>query len=168
MGINKRKLMESIWLEYHSKLQVYLKQLFPGLADPEERVSEILLVIFDRLDSYNPDFAMSTWIYMTARHIQIDMMRKKSLETVHIDDYKLVDTESPENLFLIKESSASLNSAIRQLKAGDREITYLYYYADLKVREISRITGTAQGTVKYRLMRIREMLKESVIREESL
>lgn len=157
--------MEKIWLEYHSKLQVYLKQLFPTMNDPEERVSEILLTIFDRLDSYNPAYALSTWIYMLARNIQIDALRRRSIEKVELDETQLQDKESPEKIYLIKESKEAVHRAIEDLSPTDREITFLYYFEDMKVREISEITSTAQGTIKYRLMRIREILKDKIIME---
>ena len=72
----RERLMEDIWKTYHSKLQVYLKQIFPLTHDIEDRVSEILLKVFDKLDDYNPKYALSTWIYRVARNSQIDKIEK--------------------------------------------------------------------------------------------
>lgn len=42
----------------------------------------------------------------------------------------------------------------------------LYYYEDLPVAEIARVLGVAQGTVKSRLGRARQRLKEQLQEEE--
>jgi len=166
MDKNKRKLMERIWVEYHSRLQIYLKQLFPDLKDTEERVSEILFKIFDRLDSYNPRYALSTWVYMLARTIQLDEFRKKNLKTVPLEDSIPVDSETPESLFFAKEKAESLQKALDNLSPEDKEITFLFYYENLRIKEISEVTQKPAGTVKYRLMRIREILKEELLQEK--
>lgn len=44
----------------------------------------------------------------------------------------------------------------------------LYYYEDLPVAEIARVLGVAQGTVKSRLGRARQRLKEQLQEEEKI
>ncbi|WP_320939943.1 sigma-70 family RNA polymerase sigma factor [Lysinibacillus capsici] len=47
-----------------------------------------------------------------------------------------------------------------------REVVILYYYQELKVREIADILTCAENTVKTRLHRARKMLQEKLVNSE--
>lgn len=49
------------------------------------------------------------------------------------------------------EESVDLRAAITRLPASQREVVVLHYYVDLTVRDIARLTGRAEGTVKSQL-----------------
>ncbi len=55
--------------------------------------------------------------------------------------------------------------AVLRLPDDQRAAVTLCYYEDLPVKEIARILGVAQGTVKSRLGRARQRLKQ-LLREE--
>ena len=55
--------------------------------------------------------------------------------------------------------------AVLSLPEEQRAAVTLYYYEDLPVAEVARVLGVAQGTVKSRLGRARQRLKER-LREE--
>jgi RNA polymerase sigma-70 factor (ECF subfamily) len=65
----------------------------------------------------------------------------------------------PEESTLRNELFAQLDRAIAELSAEDRTILFLRYYEDLSYREIAEITGTPEGTVKYRVHEIKRMIK---------
>ena len=56
--------------------------------------------------------------------------------------------------------------AVLRLPGDQRAVVTLYYYEDLPVKEIARILGVAQGTVKSRLGRARARLKQMLREEE--
>lgn len=160
----KEKLMEQIWITYHPKLQVYLRQLFPSIIDIEDRVSEILLKIFDKLDDYNPDYALSTWIYRLARNSQIDEIRKVTIKQVEFDEQIIMGDENPESLFFKDYEKQQVKGALSKLKPYNRELVYLYYYEEMNYREISEITGVPTGTLKYRMSCSRNQMRSSIER----
>ena len=47
-----------------------------------------------------------------------------------------------------------------------RTVILLYYYNELSTREIAKITGTLEGTVKSRLSQARKLLKKQLESEE--
>lgn len=163
---NKEELMKHIWVTYHPKLQVYLKQMFPKITDQEDRASEILLKIFDKLDSYNSKYALSTWIYRIARNSQIDEIRKLSIKSVNIDDHDIPDTDTPEDQYIQEYDQREIKKAISKLKPHERELIYLYYYEEQNYREISRITGIPEGTLKYRMFCSRRKIRSMIERSE--
>ena len=52
------------------------------------------------------------------------------------------------------------------MEAPFREVTLLFYYEGFKVKEIAAILGVADGTVKSRLSRARQQLKEMIDRKD--
>lgn len=164
---NKRdQLLEEIWITYHPKLQVYLKQLFPYIDDAEDRVSEILIKVFDKLDKYNPEYAFSTWIYRIARNSQIDEIRKATIKSVNIDDYEFKSESTPEADIIKDYEFNSIREAIKTLESYERELIYLYYYEEQTYREIADITGIPTGTLKFRMSCSRKKIKSILERSE--
>ena len=161
----KRKeiLIGKIWEHYHPRLQVFLSSL--PREEREDRVSEILIKVFESLGSYNPDYAFSTWIYRIARNDRIDRYRKKTprlvewQEEIHTPEEK---GETPEEIFLQETEKELLAGAVESLKPADRELIYLACYEELPYREISRIIDRPVGTVKYEMYRIRNILREKL------
>ena len=58
--------------------------------------------------------------------------------------------------------------AVLHLPEEQRAAVTLYYYEDLPVAEIARVLGVAQGTVKSRLGRARQRLKEQLQEEDKI
>lgn len=151
-------------MTYHPKLQVYLKQMFPKIIDQEDRASEILLKVFDKLDSYNDKYALSTWIYRIARNSQIDEIRKANIKSVDIEDHVISDLVTPEELYFKNHDYNQIKGIISKLEPYERELIYLYYYEEQNYREISQITGIPEGTLKYRMFCSRKKIKSMIER----
>lgn len=162
----KEELMEHIWLTYHPKLQVYLKQMFPNITDQEDRASEILLKVFDNIEKYNDKYALSTWIYRIARNSQIDKIRKVNIKCINFEDHVISDFETPEELYIKKLDKNNIKEVLTNLEAHERELIYLYYYEEQNYREISDITGVPEGTLKYRMSCSRKKIKSILERSK--
>ncbi len=68
--------------------------------------------------------------------------------------------EMVEQVVIQKEADDELISAIMTLPIKYREVIYLFYYEELPIKEISVLTETGDNTVKTRLKRAKELLKE--------
>lgn len=60
-----------------------------------------------------------------------------------------------------------LFTAVMALPEKYRTVIHLFYYEDYTVREIAQIVGVSEGTVKTRLHRGREMLKNKLKEEQA-
>lgn len=72
----------------------------------------------------------------------------------------------PLEQILQTERSAELWKAVDHLDIKYRTVILLYYYNDFSTREIARITGTLEGTVKSRLYKARTLLRERLTAEQ--
>ena len=70
--------------------------------------------------------------------------------------------ESSLEILLQQEEQRRLYRAVRALPEKQRTIVVLYYFNDLPVREIARITGCLEGTVKSRLFGARRTLRKAL------
>jgi RNA polymerase sigma-70 factor (ECF subfamily) len=60
------------------------------------------------------------------------------------------------------EARIDLRRALERLSRRQREVTVLRYYLGLDVREIARVTGTPEGTIKSLLARARTALADEL------
>jgi RNA polymerase sigma-70 factor (ECF subfamily) len=157
-------LFKEVWQVYHGKLQVYLSQFHRDENDISDIVSDILLRTFESLDRYDSRYSFSTWIYTVARNHQIDLFRKKKLYMEDIEDFTLSDTSTPESILMNQNDIENVRRAVSGLSVSDRELIFLYYYEGMKYREISEITGTPVGTIKFRMSENKKLLKKKLER----
>jgi RNA polymerase sigma-70 factor (ECF subfamily) len=68
--------------------------------------------------------------------------------------------ELVEQAVIQKEEDDELTSAIMTLPIKYREVIYLFYYEEMPLKEIAVVTETGINTVKTRLRRAKELLKE--------
>lgn len=94
------------------------------------------------------------------------------MKTVQIDGEKLQDkmNEYGDMLFKlsylrlrnIQDAEDNVLKAVMALPARYREVIHLFYYDDLSVKEIARVTGRRESTVTSQLTRGRDLLKKAL------
>lgn len=73
--------------------------------------------------------------------------------------------QEPEECFLRRERNRRLLQAVLALPEKYRDVIHLFYYEELSVREIARVTGRRESTVTSQLTRGRELLRKSLKEE---
>ena len=155
---SRDELFDALWKEYYPKVAVFLRVSF-GMTDTDDAVQDIMLKIFSNIDSYDPRWAPSTWIYSIARNHAVDLLKKTVPAQVPGDALHKIPSGpayDPENLLMAVELSRGIESFLGALPQDKREISYLRFYQKLKYREIASITGIPAGTVKYTVHRIKK------------
>lgn len=80
----------------------------------------------------------------------------------------LLHLETPEMQALKNDEQTALARHILKLKPMYREVIVLYYYEDFSVAEIAAILEKSENTVKTRLKRARQQLKEKIEWEDEI
>ncbi len=154
---------EEIWNRYYSRIAYYVGRMFPSLRDEaEDLVQETFARAFAAFGARDAAAPVAPWLYAIARNLCVDRLRRagrrggpeavlEEAAAENADPCEQVDRD---------QRRRAVGEAIRGLPPRDREICYLYYFENLSVREIGRLTGRPAGTVKYRLFRIRDQLRE--------
>ena len=133
---------------------------------------EVFLKVYNSLTRYSSEYKFSTWLYRIAHNAAIDHMRRnplvsQSLETESPDGTYQLQIESPrpspEQDREQSEWRTEIDSVIRKLPAAYRELIVLRHRQDLSYDEIAEVTSLPLGTVKNRLFRAREMMRDILI-----
>ncbi|HMG06991.1 MAG TPA: sigma-70 family RNA polymerase sigma factor [Mucilaginibacter sp.] len=141
-----------------------------GREDAEEIAQDCFIKAYRSLASFQGQSKFSTWLYSIVYTTAMTFLRKKRITTDSIDDedtYIQVenhesgyDTDNVEN----KSRSFYLNQAIEQLLPDDATIITLFYKGEQSLEEIGRALGIEANTVKVKLFRARQRLKEKLER----
>jgi|SRR6185437_2336410 len=138
--------------------------------DAEEIAQDCFIKAFRSLASFQGQSKFSTWLYSIVYTTSMTFLRKKRLNTDSIDDENTyIQVENQTSAFDInnaenKSRSFYLNQAIGQLLPDDAAIITLFYKGEQSLEEIGRAMGMEANTVKVKLFRARQRLKEKLER----
>jgi len=131
---------------------------------------EVFIKVYASLARYRPEFKFSTWIYKIAHNAAIDHLRRHatreavaSSETDRTEVAVESRSLSPEQESERTERCSEIETVVQLLPAPYRELILLRHSQDLSYEEIAEITGLPLGTVKNRLFRAREAMREHLM-----
>jgi RNA polymerase sigma factor (sigma-70 family) len=136
--------------------------------DAEEISQDIFVKAYRSLADFRGEAKFSTWLYTVVRTSCITFLRKKKLDTTSLDNERtFLQLESKESGFkanMIEQKSrhAMVNAAIQLLSPDDSQVLTLFYKGEQTLEEIGRIMGLDPNTVKVKLHRARNRLKEKM------
>ena len=127
-------------------------------SDAADAISEALYRAYKNLDTLKNEYAFKPWILRIVRNCAVELVRSNK-NLLSIDDVE-VEESSGENDIV---TALTLRKAVEQLKQPYKEVVVLYYYEDLSIAQISKITGASVVTAKQRLSRARKMLRDMLM-----
>lgn len=163
---------EELVKRYQRPISAYVYRMIGDYDAALDLTQEIFIKIYASLSRYRPEFKFSTWIYKIAHNAAIDHLRRSSGRerslTVGTDaeHYELpleCDGLSPEQQSEREERRGEIEMVVRSLPTAYRELIVLRHSQDLTYEEIVEVTGLPLGTVKNRLFRAREMMRQQFI-----
>lgn len=152
-----------------------ISYVFRMLGDYEASLDvtqEVFIKVYNSLSKYSAEYKFSTWLYRIAHNAAVDHMRRnsitpQSLETENADGSYQIQIESrcssPEQDQERREWRTEIDAVVRCLPTAYRDLILLRHARDLSYDEIAEVTGLPLGTVKNRLFRAREMMREMFI-----
>lgn len=160
---------KSLMEKYETPLFFHLLKMVKDKEQVRDLVQEAFMKAFDNLESYNTNYAFSTWLYRITTNHAIDYLRKKKLQTTSIDEpvktkegemnIQLEDEHSGTDRKIIrKQRSDIIHEAIEDLPDKYRVVIKLRHFEELSYDEISEQLDLPLGTVKAHIFRAREML----------
>lgn len=135
----------------------------------EDFVQEAFLLAWRGIRTFNPGTNFKAWVVRILVNSVIGERRKKRVAETPIGDGFDVPSEKdlPETWALRAEERQQMLEALDTLPEDQREPVVLRYYADLTIPEIARAVGVREGTVKSRLHRSLERLR-NVLKEKDV
>lgn len=140
----------------------------PHREDAEEIAQDVFVKAYRSLADFRGDAKFSTWLYTIVTTTCITFLRKKKLDLHSLDNEKVFEVADSKNSSFRanqveqKSKAQMVNEAIKLLSVDDARIITLFYQGEQSLEEIGRIIGAEPNTVKVKLHRARQRLKEKM------
>jgi len=167
----EQELYSDLVQRYQGRLVNYLYRLLRSTQEAEDLAQEVFFKIYKALDRYDPKYKFSTWLFRVAQNAAIDQIRKRRLLLVSMDRQGSSDDDlgtwefassdpSPYGDLRNRERGEAIQVAIDGLPWDYRELIVLRHFGELSYDEIAKLKEMPLGTVKNKLFRGRQMMKE--------
>lgn len=163
---------EELVRRYQRPITSYVFRMLGDYESALDVTQEVFIKVYNSLAKYSAEYKFSTWLYRIAHNAAVDHMRRnsvtpQSIETENADGTFQIQIESrgasPEQDHERSEWRTEIDAVVRCLPAAYRDLILLRHARDLSYDEIAEVTGLPLGTVKNRLFRAREMMREIFI-----
>lgn len=139
--------------------------------DHKDIVQDIYIKAYQSLPTFRFQSKLSTWIASIAYNTAMNYLNKNKITLYDFDrpqENKFVMVENAENEIVKNETIRLVNNEINKLPPLYKTLISLYHIEEMPNREIARITGLPEGTIKSYLYRARKILKESIEKDNKL
>ena len=140
----------------------------PAREDAEEIAQDVFVKAYRSLADFRGDAKFSTWLYTIVHTSCLTFLRKKRPDIKSLDDEHVFATADTldgglhANQVEQKSRIAMVNAAIRLLGPDDAKVITLFYKGEQSLDEIGHIMGLEPNTVKVKLHRARQRLREKM------
>ncbi len=131
--------------------------------EAEEVAQDTFIKAYESLSSFRGDSKFSSWLYSIAYRKALDALRKskKNNNLELIEEITEDDTGTIENALSYieeKERKEVIQRCIKELSEQEAAIITFFYFEELSIKEISKITELSEDNVKVKLYRSRKKL----------
>jgi RNA polymerase sigma-70 factor, ECF subfamily len=160
---------EELVRRYQRPISAYVYRMVGDYDAALDLTQEVFIKVYGSLSRYKPEYKFSTWIYKIAHNSAVDHLRRHSTrEQSLMKDFEGEQREisieshrpSPEQESEREERRAEIEAVVRQLPSAYRELIVLRHSHDMSYDEIAEVTGLPLGTVKNRLFRARDVMRQ--------
>lgn len=158
---------------YQDRLVSFLFRMLRDLDTAHDLAQEVFLRVYQALDRFDPQFKFSTWTFRVAHNLGVDELRRRKVRWVPLQRQDAEDDSpwerelpssdpSPYHDLRNEQRGTAIQEAIDALPGDYRELIVMRHYAELSYEEIAQLKRMPLGTVKNKLFRGRQMLKEKL------
>ena len=162
------RLVNEFAENYMEKLFYFCLKKTGSHIEAEDLTQDIALQIITALNKGTIPTSFSAWVWQIARNrycvwAKEKHSRNESVTGSDISDYEIKDeSENILDEMIRTEQLALLRRELAFIKSDYRNIVVAYYIENKNVREIASTLSLPTNTVKSRLLRSRQILKEGV------
>jgi RNA polymerase sigma-70 factor (ECF subfamily) len=166
---------ETLLLRFQQPVFNLALRLLSDPADAADVVQEVFIKVFRNVDSFRGQSSLKTWIYRITvneahnqrrwffRHRRREVGLEEEPEDARSPLEVLADSgRSPYDYVFDREKQRLIEAALGRINPAFRESVVLRDIADLSYEEIAAVLQISLGTVKSRILRGREALRQEL------
>jgi RNA polymerase sigma-70 factor, ECF subfamily len=177
-GLRKghERAYEELIRRFQQPVYVLALRLLADSSEAADVVQEVFLKVFRNIGSFRGQSSLKTWIYRITvneshnarrwffrhrrREVELDTNPDESRDWQEsIADHN----RSPYEEAVNRQRHVMIEAALERISPIFREAVVLRDIADLSYEEIAEVLGVSLGTVKSRILRGREALREQLV-----
>lgn len=166
---------EQLMRRHESRMYAVAVRMCGNREDAQDCVQDAMLRVYRALDRFKGQSSFSTWVYRITMNTCLDELRRRkvrastSLDTLLESGWSPSDeTDTPERHALRSEQRTALAKAIAELPEDMRSAIVLRELQGLSYEEISEVLTVNVGTIKSRISRGREKLRQLITGQPEL
>ena len=153
-----QKAFRLLYERYHRPLLRFAYQLCRDQEIAQDAVQECWLKSASAIRQLNDPRAFRSWLYRLVKWRVTDFLRVQSRRK---NDSEVFDeSKHAVSVGMAVDETEQLSAAINRLPPLEKQMINLFYLDELSVAEIAQVMEIPQGTVKSRLNRARNLLKQ--------
>jgi RNA polymerase sigma factor (sigma-70 family) len=161
--LDKDNLLERIMDEYGERLTKLSYHYVRDWGQAQEVVQDVFVSCYKHIDKYDHINSYKSWIYRVTINKCKDKLRSSLLKRFIFNNEIFKNMNSmeptPEDQVLKDKEAEFLSECVLSLPIKYREVIILFYYEELSIDEISSLLNMNPNTIKTRLKRSRDLLK---------
>ncbi len=172
MQMNPSKAIEMIMDMYGDKVKRLVFTYVQNKVDTDDVSQEVFVTVYQKLNTFQGKSSLRSWIYAIAinqskDHLRSWQSRNKRLKNKLIQSAPFLQrkSETTEEYLINQAQSNRLLILVMKLSVIYREVIILYYFKELSTLEVSELLNMREATVRTRLARAREKLKQLLLKE---
>lgn len=151
-------------IEQYGEYIYHLSYLYVKNKESAEEITQDVFFTYARKQAqFKGESSLKTYLTKIAINRSYDELRKQKRKAF-LDKIILFskNVQSPEQNILQQQDAHSLKNQVMKLPIKYREMIILYYYEEYTAQEIAKLLQISENTVRTRLRRAKEQLKEQL------
>ncbi|UFT98436.1 sigma-70 family RNA polymerase sigma factor [Radiobacillus kanasensis] len=132
----------------------------------EDIAQDVFMNCYHHLDNFRNEASYKTWIFTITANKSKDVLKSSWFKQLFRigDKEPLNKSSSAEELYLAKNAEEQVVQSVMTLPIKYREVIILYYYEDMKIKEMQELLRVNENTIKTRLSRAKGLIRKKLER----
>jgi RNA polymerase sigma-70 factor (ECF subfamily) len=157
--LGERDAFDALIARWHEPLWRYLRTLCDSDDTAGDLAQDTWLRVLRGIAGLRDASRLRPWLFGIARRVAMDRLRAQYTRAAETDA-SLEDMPAPEPDAQLEADLTALQSNLDSLPLRERETLALFYLRELSIEDIAALLAIPAGTVKSRLFRARQLLRQ--------
>lgn len=166
----KETAFNSLYKRYKKSIAFNVNASIKNKQETNDIVQEVFAKVYEKINTYQPDFAFSTWLFTIARNALIDFKRKDKHDVIPIEsivnmdsdddscqsNFQIVDKSiiQDERLISTERKDAVMKALEHGIKANNvKQVMFLIFIKQKSYEDVAIELDLPLGTVKALMFR---------------
>jgi RNA polymerase sigma-70 factor (ECF subfamily) len=159
----ERVAFDELVRRYEKRIFNVALRMVGNREDARDLAQSVFVKAYQNLRRYDPSYSFYNWIYRIAINESINLIHSRR-PSAPMEERWLAKGRSPEEAILGQELSHDVQEALLVLKPAYRSVIVLRHFVGASYRDAAYILGIPEKTVKSRLFKARQLLRDALVR----